>query len=133
VLFRPLKTGNGHIPTAAPLTLAGGVSCAEKVGCSERRLQLRIRGGDQTDRPAVVFLAHVRLEVGRGEVGRILLLEDPVAAKAVGDAAEEGVQLKGFSVAQPTGVVVSGGVEPGVQAGLDAPVVDVFLEPLFGR
>lgn len=111
----------------------GGVACSGEVVGPDRRLQLRVLRCDQPDRPAVVFLAHVGLEVCGGKVGRVLFVEDPVAAKAVGDAAEDGVQLEGFAVAQPAGVVVPEGVEPGVQPGLDAPVVDVLFEPLFGR
>lgn len=78
-----------------------------------------------------MFFAHVSLEIGRSEVGWFLLREQPVAANTVSGPAEDCVQLQGLGVAQAAGVVVAGGVEPGVQPGFDSPVVDVFLKPLF--
>ena len=78
----------------------------------------------------VVFLAHVGLEVGGGEVRWIILFKDPMAAKAVGDSGEDGVQVEGRGVAQAAGVFVAGGVEAAVRAGLDSPMVDVCLQPL---
>jgi hypothetical protein len=84
------------------------------------------------DGPAIMLLVHVGLEVGRGEVHRILFLEDPVAAKAVGNAAEDRVQVQGLALAQATFVLMAGGVQTGVQTGLDPPVRDIFLQPLLG-
>ena len=98
-----------------------------------RLLKLRFFRRYQGDGPAVVFLAHVGLEVGGGEVGGFLLFQQPFAAKAVGDSAEDGVQVKGAGVAQAAGVVVAGGVEAEVRAGFDAPMVDVVLQPLVRR
>ncbi len=47
----------------------------------------------------------------------------------VGPTGEHAVQPHGVALAQAAGVVVARGVETGVQAGFDAPVVDVGLEP----
>jgi hypothetical protein len=96
-------------------------------------LKLRFFRGYQGDRPAVVFFPHVGLEVGGGEVGRFLLFEDPVTTKTVGDSGEDGVQVERTGVAQAAGVVVAGGVEAAVQAGLDPPVIDVRFQPLLRR
>ena len=86
----------------------------------------------QGDGPAIMLFMHVGLEVGRSEVQRILFLEDPVATKAIGKAAEDRVQVQGLGFAQTAFILRAGGVQTGVQTGLDAPVRDIFLQPFFG-
>ena len=78
-----------------------------------------------------MFFAHVSLEIGRSKVGWFLLREQPVAANTVSGPAEDCVQLQGLWLTQAAGVVVAGGIKPGVQTGFDSPVIDVFLKPLF--
>ena len=54
----------------------------------------------------------------------------PVHEQAVGPAIEHAVDPDGFGTTQTAAVVVARGVEPGVQSGFDAPVVDIGVEPL---
>ena len=61
------------------------------------------------------------------------LLFAPVLEQAVRPAIEHAVDPLPFRCAQPAAVVVARGVEPRVQPGFDAPVVDVRLKPLRQR
>ena len=65
--------------------------------------------------------------------GRVTGTCPPVGEQAVGPAVEHAVDSHGGAAAQTAAVVVTRGVEPGVQPGLDGPVLDVSLEPLRGR
>ena len=76
---------------------------------------------------------HDAAEVGGGEVPGLGMPREPFAAQAVGYPGEHGVQPQGFGVAQTAAVVLTRGVEPGVQTGFDPPVVNVSLQPLFCR
>ncbi len=76
---------------------------------------------------------HDAAEVGGGEVLGLGMPREPFAAKAVGHPGEHGVQAQGLGVAQAAAVILTRGVEPGVQAGFDPPVVDVGLQPLLRR
>ena len=73
---------------------------------------------------------HGTAEVGGGEVSGFGMPRKPFAAEAVGHPDKHGVQAQGLGVAQAAAVVLTRGVEPGVQAGFDPPVVDVGLQPL---
>ena len=51
----------------------------------------------------------------------------PVDEEAVGPAGEGAVEVHGVAGAQAAAVVVAGSVEPGVESGFDAPMIDVCL------
>jgi hypothetical protein len=76
-----------------------------------------------------VILGHGGGEVGGGVMGAVA----PVHEQAVGPAIEHAVDADGFASAQAAGVVVARGVEPRMQASLDAPVLDVGVQPLRQR
>ena len=73
---------------------------------------------------------HGAAEVGGGEVSGFGMAREPFAAQAVGHPGEHGVQAQGLGVAQAAAVVVTRGVEPGVEAGFDPPMLDVGFQPL---
>jgi CheY-like chemotaxis protein len=93
----------------------------------------RVFAGDQGDGGPVVVGGHRAAEVGGGEVFGLGMAREPFAADAVGHPREHGVEAQRHGVAQTAAVVMARGVEPGVQAGFHAPVVNVGCQPLFRR
>ena len=89
--------------------------------------------GDEGEGGAVMIGGHDAADVGGDEVLGPGMAGEPFAAEAVGHPGEHGVQAQGLGVAQAAAVILTRGVEPGVQAGFDPPVVDVGLQPLLGR
>jgi hypothetical protein len=73
---------------------------------------------------------HGTAEVRGGEVLGLGMPRKPLAAEAVGHPREHGVQAQGLGVAQAAAVVLTRGVEPGVEAGFNPPMLDVGLQPL---
>ena len=72
---------------------------------------------------------HGSTEVGGADLFRLVMTRQPFDAEAVRHSRERGVQAQGLGVAKAAVVIMTRGVEAGVQAGLDAPVPDVGFQP----
>ncbi|MEO7317774.1 MAG: hypothetical protein ABIZ56_02170, partial [Chthoniobacteraceae bacterium] len=94
--------------------------------------EVRLEGGDGAQDATGVFGGHGGGEVGGGFVVGFGLMSAPVHEEAVGQAGEDAVDSQGIGSAQPALVVAPGDVQPGVEAGLDAPVAAVEGEPADG-
>ena len=76
-----------------------------------------------------MVFGHAGDKIGGGEMARGGLEAAPMHEQAVGPAVEHAVEPNGFGLAQAAAVIMARGVEPGVQAGFDGPVLDRGLEP----
>ena len=85
--------------------------------------------GESADGALVVVLSEVSNKVSGGKVTSVGLLAAPVNEQAVGPAIEHAVEPDGVAAAQAAAIVVARGVETGVQASFDGPVLDICFEP----
>ena len=99
---------------------------------SRRGVEVGVAAGDGGHHPSCVVGGHPRGEVGGGVVVGLLLVAPPFHEQAVGQAREDAMHPYGVAVAQPALIVAAGDVQPGVQAGFDAPVLPVEPEPAGG-
>ena len=99
---------------------------------SRRGAEVGLAGGDGEQDAAGMLGGHPGGEVGSGFMTRLLLMTAPFEEEAVGQAREHPMHPHGVGMAQAALVVASRYVEPGVQAGLDAPVCPVELQPARG-
>ena len=88
--------------------------------------------GDGAHDATGVFGGHGGGEVGGGFVVGFALMTAPVHEQAVGQTGEDAVDPEGIGSAQTALVVAPGDVQPGVEAGFDAPVAAVQSEPAGG-
>ena len=78
-----------------------------------------------------MFFAHVSDKVSRCVILWFFLFGEPFQANAIGNSSKDTMQAQGFGVPEAASIIVAGGVQATVQAGFNAPVVDIFFEPLF--